>query len=144
MTGLMTLFFKSVLTIWTARTNPVRPAERERESQKRIKSPCAAAASIYITLVNRGSKTQSLIKYRSDQVKRTKWADSWIPWERSVFVLHARTFRSLFFLDCENVNIHTCGGALDGFIFKSSFPHYTRFNALVSVLNIIILNLRTI
>ena len=59
----------------------------ERESQKRIMRPCAAAASIKIarivsafTLVNKESENQSLIKCRSDQVKKTKCADSWIPW----------------------------------------------------------------
>ena len=80
--------------------NPLDKPKIERESQK-IKSPCAAAASIKkarmvsaFMLVNKVFENQSLIKYRSDQVKETKYADSLIPWERSVFMLHTRTFRS--------------------------------------------------
>ena len=53
------------------------------ESQKRSKSPCTAAASIKkarmvsaFTLVTKVSENQSLIKCRSDQVKRTKCTDS--------------------------------------------------------------------
>ena len=48
-----------------------------------ITDPCNAAASIKkarmvsaFTLVNKFSENQSLIKYRSDQVKKTKCADS--------------------------------------------------------------------
>ena len=55
----------------------------EHESQMRIMGPCAAAASIKkvrmvsaFTLVNKFSENQSLVKYRSDQVKKTKCADS--------------------------------------------------------------------
>ena len=33
--------------------------------------------------------------------KETKWADSWIPWERRAFVLNAYTFPSLFFIHLE-------------------------------------------
>lgn len=40
------------------------------------------------------------------------------------------------------VNIHTCGGALDAFIFESNFPHHTRFNAFVWVLSFLVLNLK--
>ena len=64
------------------------------------------------TLVNKFSENQSLVKYRSDQVKKTKCADSWIPWERSVFMLHARTFQTVSLT--ENINIHACGGELAG------------------------------
>ena len=49
------------------------------ESWKRIKSPCAAAASIrkvtngeYDTFLNIVSENQSLIKYRSDQVNQNQ------------------------------------------------------------------------
>ena len=55
----------------------------EHESQMRIMGPCAAAASIKkarmvskFTLVNKFSENQSLVKYMSDQVKKTKCADS--------------------------------------------------------------------
>ena len=55
----------------------------EHESQMRIMGPCAAAASIKkarmvskFTLVNKFSENQSLAKYMSDQVKKTKCADS--------------------------------------------------------------------
>ena len=57
--------------------------ETEREIQKRIMGPRAAAASIKkarlvsaFTLVNKVSENQSLVEYRSDQVKKTKCADS--------------------------------------------------------------------
>ena len=70
----------------------------EPESQKRIMSPCAAAASIKkarmvstFTLVNKVSENQTLIKFRNDQVKKTECADSWITWVRTVLMLHART-----------------------------------------------------
>ena len=73
----------------------------ERKSQTRIKSPCAAAASTKqarmvsaYTLVNKISENWSLTKSRSDQIKKTKCAASRISWERSVFMLHTRTFRS--------------------------------------------------
>ena len=105
------------------------PRDLNRENEPKIerkrwtKSSCAAAASINkatngecITLVNKLSENQSLIKYRSHQVKKTKCVDSWIPWERSAFTLHARTFRGLW-----NINIHASRGALDGFVFESSF-----------------------
>ena len=53
------------------------------ESQKRIMSVCAVAASIKkarmvsrFTLVNRVSENQSLLKCRIDQEKKTKCADS--------------------------------------------------------------------
>ena len=56
---------------------------KQRESQKSIKSPCTAAASIKkprivsaFTIVSKVSENQSLIKFRSDQVKKTKCADS--------------------------------------------------------------------
>ena len=55
----------------------------EHESQMRIMGPCAAATSIKkarmvsaFTLVNKFSENQSLVKYRSDQVKKTKCAES--------------------------------------------------------------------
>ena len=54
----------------------------EHGSQMRIMSPCAAASIkkarmvIAFTLVNKFSENQSLVKYRSDQVKKTKCADS--------------------------------------------------------------------
>ena len=56
-------------------------------------------------------------------------------------MLHACTFRGSGFTDCENMSIYTCGGALDGFIFESSFQHYTRFNVFVTVLSFLLLNL---
>ena len=53
------------------------------ESQNRIMGQCAAAASIKkarmvskFTLVNKFSANQSLVKCRSDQVKKAKCADS--------------------------------------------------------------------
>ena len=53
------------------------------ESQRRIHSPCAAAASIKkarmvsaFTIINEVSENQSLNKYRSDQEEKTKCADS--------------------------------------------------------------------
>ena len=75
----------------------------ERESQKEIKSPCVAPpqsgkrqmVTECITLVNKVYENQSLIEDRRDQGNKTKCADSRIPKERSDFVLHARTFRSL-------------------------------------------------
>ena len=83
------------------------------ESQKRIMGPCAAAASIKkarmvskFTLVNKFSANQSLVKCRSDQVKKAKFADSWIPWERSVSMLHVRTFRSKGFTDWKYKHAH--------------------------------------
>ena len=57
-------------------------------------------------------------------------------------MLHVRTFQGFFCTDCENINIHACGGALDAFIFESNFPHHTRFNAFVSVLSFLVLNLK--
>ena len=57
--------------------------EIECDIQKRIIDPCNAAASIKkarmvsaFTLVNKVSENQSLVEYRSDQVKKTKCADS--------------------------------------------------------------------
>ena len=50
------------------------------------------------------SEDQSLIKYRSDQIKKTKGADSWIPRKLRVFVLLAHTFRSFGFTYYENTN----------------------------------------
>ena len=41
----------------------------------------------------------------------------------------------------ENINVQACKGALEGFIFESSFPHDTRFNAFVLVLSFLVLNL---
>ena len=40
---------------------------------------------------------QSLIKSRSDQVKKIKFADSCIPWERGAFMLHPLTYQNLAF-----------------------------------------------
>ena len=120
----------------------------ERKSQKRIKNPCPAAASIKIAtnsecimLINKVSENQLLIKYKSAQVRKIKCADSWIPRERSVFVLHAWTFRSLGFTDREDLSIYTRRGTLDRLTFESSFSHYIRFNAFVSVLGFLLLNL---
>ena len=52
-------------------------------SQRRIHSPCAAAASIKkgrvvsaFTIINKVSENKSLIKCTSDQEKKTKCADS--------------------------------------------------------------------
>ena len=63
--------------------NPQDEPEIECDIQKRIIDPCNAAASIKkarmvsaFTLVNKVSENQSLIEYRSDQVKKTKCADS--------------------------------------------------------------------
>ena len=63
--------------------NPQDEPEIECDIQKRIIDPCNAAASIKkarmvsaFTLVNKFSENQSLVKYRSDQVKKTKCADS--------------------------------------------------------------------
>ena len=59
------------------------PKIKEHESQKRIMGPCAAAASTKkakmvsaFTLVNKFSENQLLVKFRSDEVKKTKCADS--------------------------------------------------------------------
>ena len=78
MKGFMNLLVKSGCRDFHSQDEP----RRERESQKRI-WPCAAAASIKkarmvsaFTLVNKVSENDSLIKYRSDQVKKTNCADS--------------------------------------------------------------------
>ena len=62
--------------------NRLEEPKMERESQKRIMSPCAAVASIKIarmvsafTLVNKVPENQSLMKCRSGHVKKTKCAN---------------------------------------------------------------------
>ena len=72
--GLMSLLLKSSPGDLNRQNEP----KIERESQRRIKSLCAVAASIKkatngecITLVNKVFANQSLIEYRSDQVKKT-------------------------------------------------------------------------
>ena len=57
--------------------------QKERESQRRIKSACAAAASTKkaimvsaFTIVNKVSENQLLIECRCDQVKNAKCAYS--------------------------------------------------------------------
>ena len=104
MIGLMSLFGKSGPGALKRQDKP----KIEYKSQKRIKSPYIAAVlmrkeknSECITLVNKVPENQSLIEYSNNQVKKTKCADSWIPWKQSVSVLHAHTFQSLFFTDCE-------------------------------------------
>ena len=117
--GLMSLLVKS----GPRDLNRLNEPKIERKNQRWTKSPGAAAASINkatngecITLVKKVSENQSPIKHRSHQVKKTKCADSWIPWERSAFTLHARTFRGLW----KYKKIHAGKGALDGFVFESS------------------------
>ena len=63
--------------------NPQDEPEIECDIQERIIDPCNAAASIKkarmvsaFTLLNKVSENQSLVEYRSDQVKKTKCADS--------------------------------------------------------------------
>ena len=40
-----------------------------------------------------------------------------------------------------NINIHAFEGALDGLIFEGGFTNYTLFNAFVTVLSFLVLNL---
>ena len=79
MKGFMNLLVKS----GPRGLNSLDEPKIEHESQMRIMGPCAVAASIKkarmvsaFTLVNKFSENQSLVKYRSDQVKKTKCADS--------------------------------------------------------------------
>ena len=83
------------------RFEPPRRTEIQGESWKRIKSPCAAAASIrkatngeYNTFLNLVSENQSLIKYRSDQVNKKQMCRLLSSLEAKWFMLHAGTFRS--------------------------------------------------
>ena len=85
MKGFMNLLVKSEKLVKSGPRglNRLDEPKIEHESQMRIMGPCAAAASIKkarmvsaFTLVNKFSENQSLVKYRSDQVKKTKCADS--------------------------------------------------------------------
>ena len=75
----------------------MRESEEDQEPVHRAASIKKATNGECITLVNEVYEDQSLFKYRSDQVKKTKWADSWIPRKLRVFVLLAHTFRSFGF-----------------------------------------------
>ena len=70
------------------KSGPGNLNRQDFQSQKKIKGACAAAGSVkkarmvsVFTIVNKVSENQLLIKYRSDQVKKTKRADSRIPRE---------------------------------------------------------------
>ena len=49
----------------------------------------------------------------------------------------------LRFSNTQNTNIQACEGALEGFVFESSFPHdtCTCFNAFILLLRFLVLNL---
>ena len=63
---------------------------------------------MHLRLLQKYLKISRLLKFRSDEIEKTKCADSWIPWERSVFMLHAQAKVSL----TENINTHAFRGEL--------------------------------
>ena len=107
---------------------------------RRVASIKKATNGECITLVNKVSENQSLINRLSGKENQMCWLLNSIG--AKCFCATRAHLPKLFCTDCENINIHACGGALDAYIFESNFPHHTRFNAFVSVLSFLVLNLK--
>ena len=128
MIGLMTLLVKSGHGDFEEYQELVRRAASIKEGTN---GECVTLETMYLNqlLINRlsGKENQICRLFNSIGAK---------------YFCATRTHLPKFFCtDCENINIHACGGALDAFIFQSTFPRHARFNAFVSVLSFLLFNL---
>ena len=71
------------------------------------------------------------LKYRGDQVKKIKFADLHSMPGAWCFYATPTHLPKLRFSYTENRNVQACEGNLEGFLFESSFPYDTCFNAFV-------------